>query len=158
MKFSSGFYLLALFFFQSLYDLNTSLHLSSVQALSSSSETPAGTFALAFPSVRYRPHFPIRIWNFFPIFTTMLFSRSFGPLFPVFNFKADYLEIYRIKDYEVNQPFFMRLFSIMHLSISTSDNSHPVFTFEGIEKSDFPEALRGLVEKARRDNRVYEID
>lgn len=74
----------------------------------------------------------------------------------VFSYKVDYLEIYRIKDYEVNQPFLMRIFSIMHLTVCTSDNSHPYFTFEGIEKSDFPEALRGIVERARRDKRVYE--
>lgn len=76
----------------------------------------------------------------------------------VFNYKADYLEIYRIKDYEVNQPFFMRIFQIMNVTISTSDNSHPVFTFEGLPKSNFPEALRDLVEIARKDKRVYEID
>ena len=76
----------------------------------------------------------------------------------VFNRRADFLEIYRIKDFEISQPFVLRLLGIMHFSMTTSDKSHPVFRMEGIPKSNIADTIRELVEQARLDKRVYEVD
>ena len=76
----------------------------------------------------------------------------------VFNLKEDYLEIYRIKDLQSSQSFFMRMFSLMTLRIESSDKSHPIFEFCGIPKSNLADQLSALVKKARSENRVYEVD
>ena len=76
----------------------------------------------------------------------------------IFFFKVDYLELYRIKDFEVSQSLPMRFLGIMNLVISTSDKSHPILKLSGIPNSNIPDVIRDLVERARRRNRVFEVD
>lgn len=76
----------------------------------------------------------------------------------VFNYKTDFLEMYRIKDFAVERPLHLRIFGIMHVTLATSDNSHPIFRMEGIPSSNIPDVIRQLVERARKDKRVYEVD
>lgn len=76
----------------------------------------------------------------------------------VFSLREDYLEMYRIKDFERNQPFLLRLFNIMNFTLVTSDRSHPILILNGIPASNLAEAMRDLVERSRLKNRVHEID
>lgn len=76
----------------------------------------------------------------------------------LFTYKIDYLEIYRIKDFESHQNLMMRIFNIMHFTVNTSDRSHPKLILRGIPVTNLPETIRDLVEKARQNKRVYEID
>ncbi len=84
--------------------------------------------------------------------TQITFTRG------VFTIKEDYLELFRVKDFEKVQPFILRLFNIMNLSLTTSDPTHPTFIFKGVPHSNIPEVLRELVQLARKKNSVLEID
>jgi len=76
----------------------------------------------------------------------------------VFHIKMDFLEMYRIKDFEQRQSLVMRLLNIMHINLMTSDITHPVLELKGIPKSNMLDILRRLVQKSRKENRVYEVD
>src|ERR1044072_8686799 len=53
----------------------------------------------------------------------------------VFSKVTETLELYRVKDNEVRQPFFSRLFSLENILVNTSDLSSPVILLEAIPKS-----------------------
>ena len=73
--------------------------------------------------------------------------------------RMDELELYRVKDTRVEEPFFLRLFGLGNIVIATSDQSHPALTLEAIpETRALREDLRGCVEKLRDRKRVREID
>ncbi|WP_455233285.1 PH domain-containing protein [Geopseudomonas aromaticivorans] len=73
--------------------------------------------------------------------------------------RTDELELYRVKDYSVEQPFFMRLFSLGNVVISTSDRSHPQLTISAVKNAEqLREKLRSAVEERRRLKGVREID
>ena len=76
----------------------------------------------------------------------------------VFHIKMDFLEMYRIKDFDQRQSLIMRLLNIMHINLMTSDITHPVLELKGIPKSNISDILRRLVQKSRKENRVYEVD
>ena len=76
----------------------------------------------------------------------------------VLNRQGDFLEMYRIKNFDQKQSLIMRIFSIMHLRLMTSDISHPILELKGIPVSNVADVIRQLVEKSRKLNRVYAID
>ena len=76
----------------------------------------------------------------------------------VFHIKMDFLEMYRIKDFDQRQSLIMRLLKIMHINLMTSDITHPVLKLKGIPKSNISDILRKMVQKSRKENRVYEVD
>ncbi len=76
----------------------------------------------------------------------------------VLHIKMDFLEMYRIKDFDQRQSLVMRLLNIMHIKLMTSDITHPVLELKGIPKSNMLDILRRLVQKSRKENRVYEVD
>lgn len=77
----------------------------------------------------------------------------------VFSKETDVLELYRIKDMKLEEPFFLRLFGKGDIVMDTSDKSHPTFRLEAVPE---PEKLRDLLrrhsESRRDDKRVREID
>jgi uncharacterized membrane protein YdbT with pleckstrin-like domain len=76
----------------------------------------------------------------------------------IFQRQVDFLEMYRIKDFDQRQSFLMNLLGIMHIRLMTSDISHPMLELKGIPRSSIAEVLRQLIEKSRKENRVYAID
>lgn len=76
----------------------------------------------------------------------------------VFSFSKNFLELYRVKDYEVSQSFFMRIFSLMNVKLHTSDKTSPILSFTGIPKSDVTEKIREWVEIERKRKGVREFD
>jgi membrane protein YdbS with pleckstrin-like domain len=76
----------------------------------------------------------------------------------VFTNQFSFLELYRVKDYEVYQSFFMRLFNIMNLQLITSDKTDPILNLKGIPKSDVFQLIRENVEEQRRIKGVREFD
>jgi uncharacterized membrane protein YdbT with pleckstrin-like domain len=72
--------------------------------------------------------------------------------------KIDFLEMYRIKDFDQRQSLIMNMLGIMHIRLMTSDISHPMLEIKGIPKSNIAEVLRELIEQSRKENRVYAID
>jgi uncharacterized membrane protein YdbT with pleckstrin-like domain len=73
--------------------------------------------------------------------------------------RMDELELYRVKDSSIDQPFFLRIFKRANVVINTSDASTPRITLIAIEDARaVRENLRGCVEKMRDRKRVREVD
>lgn len=72
--------------------------------------------------------------------------------------RYDNLELFRVKDYIVSQTVFQRIFRLMTVSLHTTDLTHSVLKMEGIPLSDITETIRDLVQKARINNRIFEIN
>src|SRR5918994_5557812 len=77
----------------------------------------------------------------------------------VFNKRLDELELYRVRDYKLEQPWFLRLFSLSNIVLQTSDKSTPLVVLRAIPRGDFlREEMRTYVEEARMRRGVREID
>jgi uncharacterized membrane protein YdbT with pleckstrin-like domain len=69
------------------------------------------------------------------------------------------IELYRVKDTAIAQPFFLRLFGLANVVLRTSDVSSPTLTIEAIpDAGPLRETIRGCVEKVRQSKRVREVD
>ena len=77
----------------------------------------------------------------------------------VLNRKMDELELYRVRDYKLDQPFFLRLFSLGNIILQTSDLSNPVITLHAIPDCEqVREQIRNSVEACRVKKGVREMD
>jgi uncharacterized membrane protein YdbT with pleckstrin-like domain len=77
----------------------------------------------------------------------------------VFSKKTETLELYRVKDIEVRQPFIFRTLGIENIVLTTSDASSPVVHLDAIPKAvGLADKLRNQVEIIRQQKRVREID
>ena len=77
----------------------------------------------------------------------------------VLNKKTDELELYRVRDYNFDQPFFLRLFSLGNVILQTSDRSHPTVVIRAIPGGEqLREQIRTHVEACRVAKRVREVD
>jgi len=77
----------------------------------------------------------------------------------ILNKKTDELELYRIKDYQLEEPILLRLFSLGNIVLKTSDRSHSEVVIHAIEKGEeLREMLRHHVEVCRSNKRVREVD
>lgn len=76
----------------------------------------------------------------------------------VFSVKNDFLELYRVKDYEVYQSFLMRVFNLMAFRLHTSDKTNPILHIRGIKKSNIVDIIRKNVERQRKLKGVREFD
>ena len=77
----------------------------------------------------------------------------------VFNKQTDSLELYRVKDVVLFEPFGLRLFGLGNIELRTSDTTSPLLTLRAVPQ---PAALREkvlLAAEARRDAKgVREMD
>ena len=77
----------------------------------------------------------------------------------ILNREYNEMELYRVKDYQISSPFFLRLFSLGTIVLDTSDKSHPLISINAVKN---PEAIRDLirtqVEVLRTAKGVREID
>lgn len=77
----------------------------------------------------------------------------------VFSKATSTIELYRVKDIEVRQPFLYRLVGVENIHISTSDVSSPLLLLDAIPvAAGLPDKLRNQVEAIRVQKRVREID
>jgi uncharacterized membrane protein YdbT with pleckstrin-like domain len=73
--------------------------------------------------------------------------------------RMEEIELYRVKDTAIDQPFFLRLFKLANVVIQTSDASTPQLVIPAIgDARELHENLRGCVEKMRRKRGVREVD
>ncbi|TDO01390.1 PH domain-containing protein [Sunxiuqinia elliptica] len=68
------------------------------------------------------------------------------------------LELFRVKDYNVEQSFFMRLFGIMSVRLYTTDLTTDTLDIKGVPLSNITAQIRDLVQEARIKNRIFEIN
>ena len=76
----------------------------------------------------------------------------------IFFKRIDQVELYRVKDYIVTQPFMLQLFHLMDLTLKSTDPENPVIWLRGIPESDIIDTIRDHVQEARQHNRIYEIN
>lgn len=75
----------------------------------------------------------------------------------IFNVNTTYIEMYRIKDLQMKEPFFYRFFNLCNIKVYSSDHDTPEFVFHA-QKKGLQESLRSAVEEARTKKGVREID
>jgi len=77
----------------------------------------------------------------------------------IFSKRIEELELYRVKDTTYLQPFFLRLFNLGHIVLTTSDRSSPMIIVEAVpEVRERREQIRRCVEARRDAKRVREVD
>ena len=73
--------------------------------------------------------------------------------------KTDYLELYRVKDMNLEQPFTLRLFGLGNVVLLTSDKTTPDVTIPAVaQASALLDQVRSLVEACRRKTGTREVD
>lgn len=87
--------------------------------------------------------------------TTERLSEGYG----VFNRNTEELELYRVKDISMYEPFSLRMFGLSDVVLSTSDTTTPVVVVHGIrEGRKLVNAVRKHTEIMRARKGVREID
>jgi uncharacterized membrane protein YdbT with pleckstrin-like domain len=76
----------------------------------------------------------------------------------IFFKRTDQIEMYRVKDYIVTQPFFLQLFRLMDVTLKSTDPENPIIWLRGIPESGIIDTIRDHVQEARQHNRIYEIN
>jgi uncharacterized membrane protein YdbT with pleckstrin-like domain len=87
--------------------------------------------------------------------TTERLKLRDGVLNKVFN----EVELYRVRDYRAEQPFYLRPFSLGHVIMGTTDASHPRLTLRAVRNVEHVlELVRRHVEDCRARKNVRAID
>tara|TARA_R110002049_G_scaffold185928_1_gene354210 strand:+ start:546 stop:1070 length:525 start_codon:yes stop_codon:yes gene_type:complete len=77
----------------------------------------------------------------------------------IFSRHLDELELYRVKDYSMQQPFFLRLVGLGNITLVTSDATTPTVHIRAIgDVEGLREKLRASVQSERDRKRVRELD
>jgi len=77
----------------------------------------------------------------------------------IFSRTTDELELYRVKDIRLHEPFFYRLLGISTITLATSDKSDPILNIKAIRKGkEIREKLRLAVDIRRDVKGVREAD
>ena len=77
----------------------------------------------------------------------------------IFSKQTNAMELYRIKDYFLNEPFFFRLFHLGNIVVLTSDQSTPQIVMRAIHGAKpLMDELRTNVEMRRDAKKVREVD
>lgn len=72
--------------------------------------------------------------------------------------RTDYLELFRVIDLLVLQPFWLRLFGLMHVNIISFDSNEQSLFLKGIKTTDIPNIIRKQVQECRRKNKILTVD
>ena len=77
----------------------------------------------------------------------------------MFSRKTNELELYRIKDTSLDEPFILRLVSLGNIEIVSSDRTHPRFLIPAVKHAEtLREHIRHTVEQLRATKGVREMD
>ena len=77
----------------------------------------------------------------------------------ILNKTTDTLELYRVRDLQVTQPFWIRLFGMENVHMITADTSTPTVILDCVPKDlKLPDQFRKQVEEARMRKRVRSVD
>ncbi|MDA8800737.1 PH domain-containing protein [Candidatus Pelagibacter bacterium] len=77
----------------------------------------------------------------------------------ILNQNIEETELYRIKDYSIFKPFFLRIFGLGHLALTTSDKNNKyvrILAIKEVEK--LKDMIRNEVEKRRKATGTKEVD
>ena len=77
----------------------------------------------------------------------------------VFSKRTDELELYRVKDTTLVEPFWLRLVSRGNVVLTTSDRTTPELTLRAVPNaSELREQLRAHIERMRAQKGLREVD
>ena len=77
----------------------------------------------------------------------------------VLNKELDELELYRVRDYRLERPLWLRIFSLGNITLGTTDASNPYIVLRAIRNcEDVYEQIRRYVEECRVKKRVLPLD
>ena len=77
----------------------------------------------------------------------------------VLNKELEELELYRVRNYKLDQPLVLRLLSLGNVTVTTTDVSQSIVTLRAIRNSEHVrEQIRFYVEECRTKKRVRAID
>ena len=77
----------------------------------------------------------------------------------VLNKRLDEIELYRVRDYTLEQPLLIRIFSLSNITLGAADPSQPVIVLRAIRDGErVLDQLRRHVEDARVKKRVLPLD
>lgn len=97
----------------------------------------------------------LKVWCTRYEITTGELKHTYG----ILHRKHDFIELYRVKDFQVDRPLVYRIFGLGNLRIYTSDKTSPVFRLVAIRRpQEIYTILRERVEQNRRDKHVFEVD
>lgn len=120
-----------------------------------------GTFALCILFIWLVVPVFIMLWKWLTLKNTQYELTTERLIFRtgVLNKKTRQIELYRIRDYEFEQPFFLRLFSLGNLLLNSSDVTEPVIVLHAIANGeDLRNQIRNLVEQCRVKKGVRSLD
>lgn len=76
----------------------------------------------------------------------------------VFTKTTDYMELYRVIDFQERQSFMQSLWGVRDIIITSGDKSHSVLVIKGIkDNAGIVDIINQNVEKSKRRRNVYEI-
>lgn len=77
----------------------------------------------------------------------------------VLNKQFDELELYRVRDYRLEQPFWLRIFALGNIIVRTTDTTHPLIVLRAIQDGESVlELVRHNVETCRAKKNVRALD
>jgi len=76
----------------------------------------------------------------------------------IFFKQIDTVELFRVKDYIITEPFLLQIFKLMDLHLKTTDPENPIIWLRGIPQSDIIDIIRDRVLSTRQHNRIFEIN
>jgi uncharacterized membrane protein YdbT with pleckstrin-like domain len=86
-------------------------------------------------------------------------TERIGTATGVFTRRRRDMELYRVKDTTLHEPFFLRLVGLANIEVNSSDKSTPFLVLPAIRDAEaLRQQLRAHVERMRMNRRVREID
>jgi uncharacterized membrane protein YdbT with pleckstrin-like domain len=76
----------------------------------------------------------------------------------IFFKQIDTVELFRVKDYSITEPFLLQVFKLMDLHLKTTDPENPILWLRGIPQSDIIDIIRERVLETRKHNQIVEIN
>jgi uncharacterized membrane protein YdbT with pleckstrin-like domain len=104
---------------------------------------------------------PIAIWKWFVLRNTeiTLTNQRLKIRTGVFNKKTEEIELYRVKDWTIEEPFLQRFLNKGSISMETSDRTAPTVRLAWLDGARaLGDILRNAVEAIRDRKRVREVD
>lgn len=76
----------------------------------------------------------------------------------IFTREKDYIELYRVNDFNEVQSFVQRIFGLKSIYICSSDKSHPLLRMSGIGSNiEVLDVVRKRVELNKKEKKIYEM-
>jgi uncharacterized membrane protein YdbT with pleckstrin-like domain len=116
--------------------------------------SPQAYYALILPAV-------IALWKYLELkcFRYSVTTERVGLRRGILTKRTDSIELYRVKDTTVIEPFFLRLFGLADIALTSSDRTTPLIVLHAVPHGmDLREKIRANVERLRVQKSVREVD